>query len=293
MPYYAIHRGQKTGIFTSWEQCRKLTFGYKGAVFKKFKNKKDAEYFVKNGMYLTPQKKDDFFTKKVKNNTNDNTNDTIELEEYDVYTDGCLVRKNGECYAGYGYFIPKLNMKKSYILEGNKTNNRAELMGIITAIQEFENKAVILNIYTDSQYAIWIFGETGMKYKHNNYKTKRNSNKDVPNKDLVRMSVLMGETYKLNFIKIKAHTGYGDEHSKGNEVADILAVKGATIDYLQSCNPGEYKIQFGKYKNIMVQNLPEHYIHWIQSDKFLDLCKKEEFQITRYIVKKYNNFCKI
>ncbi|KAJ1357706.1 RNA-DNA hybrid ribonuclease [Parelaphostrongylus tenuis] len=34
--YYAVARGHTTGVFTSWEECKKQTVGFKGAKFKKF-----------------------------------------------------------------------------------------------------------------------------------------------------------------------------------------------------------------------------------------------------------------
>ncbi|VDO19374.1 unnamed protein product [Heligmosomoides polygyrus] len=44
--YYAVARGHATGVFTSWEDCKKQTAGFKGAKFKKFDNEEEATMFA-------------------------------------------------------------------------------------------------------------------------------------------------------------------------------------------------------------------------------------------------------
>ncbi len=215
--YYSVHKGRKIGIYDSWVECEKQIKGYSGAVFKKFKKKIDADYFLENGFSNKKEISKDIDNEKVENTNNIN-----------VYTDGSLIRKDNKIYAGYGFYIPKLGIKKSFNLKKNKTINRAELLAIFYAIQEFENKKdTILNIYTDSKYSILIFTTTGEKYKKCNYKDSKNN--DVKNKDLVKIANDIKELYNLNFIHIKSHTGLEDEHSEGNKIADELAVKGALL----------------------------------------------------------------
>ena len=36
MKYYAVKKGRKTGIFTTWDDCKAQVNGYKGAVYKSF-----------------------------------------------------------------------------------------------------------------------------------------------------------------------------------------------------------------------------------------------------------------
>ena len=47
--YYAVRIGKTPGIYTDWEDCKAQVTGYKGAVFKGFEEKKDAEDFMKAG----------------------------------------------------------------------------------------------------------------------------------------------------------------------------------------------------------------------------------------------------
>ncbi|MEM0575577.1 ribonuclease H family protein [Flavobacterium polysaccharolyticum] len=41
--YYVVWKGRKTGIFSSWEDCKAQTNGFDGAVFKSFESKELAE----------------------------------------------------------------------------------------------------------------------------------------------------------------------------------------------------------------------------------------------------------
>ena len=51
--YYSVHKGYCPGIYKNWQNCEKQIIGFKGAVFKKFKNDYDsALYFYKNGKDL-------------------------------------------------------------------------------------------------------------------------------------------------------------------------------------------------------------------------------------------------
>ncbi|KAF8360877.1 hypothetical protein PRIPAC_87800, partial [Pristionchus pacificus] len=44
--YYAVARGNRTGVFTDWNECKAATTGFKGARFKKFDVEADAEMFA-------------------------------------------------------------------------------------------------------------------------------------------------------------------------------------------------------------------------------------------------------
>nr|QBK89150.1 MAG: ribonuclease H [Mimivirus LCMiAC02] len=224
MLYYAVHKGRHTGIYNTWNICKKNVIGYSGAIFKKFTNINDAKIFVKTGHKMT-KNSDKKKTKKYIN----------------IYTDGSCIKRKNMYYAGYGVYIPDMNIKNSYILHGYKTNNRAELMAIITAIKFFDkNDEITLNIYTDSEYSILIFTSTGAKY---NYKIKQGY--DVKNKDLVIKAQFLSKLYNLNLIHIKAHTGIkNDPHYVGNDIADKLAKQGSNDDY----GTHIYKI-YDNYKN--------------------------------------------
>lgn len=44
--FYAVRNGYHTGIFSSWEECKKEVSGYSGAEYKSFTNRSDAEEYL-------------------------------------------------------------------------------------------------------------------------------------------------------------------------------------------------------------------------------------------------------
>ena len=41
--FYAVAKGRKAGLFTNWGDCKKQVDGFKGAKYKGFNSKEDAE----------------------------------------------------------------------------------------------------------------------------------------------------------------------------------------------------------------------------------------------------------
>ena len=282
--FYAVAQGKECDkIVNSWDECKELIHGYKGAIYKKFTDLCSAEKFLEDNKNTQVNSKTSVQIKRNARTPNENTDTVI------IYTDGSLVRRQGEIYAGYGIYIPEKNIEISEILNGTKTNNRAELTAIITAVKMFEdNEDVMIHIYTDSQYSIGIFGDTGLKYRDKNYMKK--TNQEVPNADLVRIAVDLGDRYLLKFTHINSHTSFDDEHSKGNDRADTLAVRGAVSDYTNRCPKlCNSVLTFGKYKNNFLKNIPTSYLSWIiTSESFEEICvKNEDRRLEKEIVLKY------
>ena len=282
--FYAVAQGKECDkIVNSWDECKELIHGYKGAIYKKFTDFCSAKKFLEDNKNTQVNSKTSAQIKRNARTPNENTDTVI------IYTDGSLVRRQGEIYAGYGIYIPEKNIEISEILNGTKTNNRAELTAIITSIKMFEdNEDVMIHIYTDSQYSIGIFGDTGLKYRDKNYMKK--TTQEVPNADLVKIAVDLGDRYLLKFTHINSHTSFDDEHSKGNDRADTLAVRGAVSDYTNRCPKlCNSVLTFGKYKNNFLKNIPTSYLSWIiTSESFEEICvKNEDRRLEKEIVLKY------
>ena len=47
--FYAVHKGFKPGVYLSWEECKAQVEKSKGATFKKFSTRAEAEDFVAMG----------------------------------------------------------------------------------------------------------------------------------------------------------------------------------------------------------------------------------------------------
>jgi len=204
MPYYAVANGRELGIFLNWADCCNSVKGYKHAVYKKFDTQEEAEHFIQT--HNETKKHNDDFT-----------------ADYYVYTDGaCSNNGKANASAGIGiYFGIDDNRNTSKRIEGKQTNNTAELSAIIEAYSIIEND--ILNgkkitIVSDSEYAIKCVSSYGEKC------CKKNWNIDIPNKELVKtVYKLYKDKPNVQFMYIKAHTGYTDIHSIGNDNADKLA----------------------------------------------------------------------
>jgi ribonuclease HI len=120
--YYAVKKGRTTGIFTTWDECKKQTAGVSGAQFKSFTSKTEAEKYLE---------------KPVNN---------ILPDADHVYFDGSAYngRAGGACY--------NVNTGQTFRQRVEPaTNNRGELTGLILAL---ENTTGPVNIFGDSMYAI-------------------------------------------------------------------------------------------------------------------------------------------
>lgn len=53
--FYAVRKGKKTGIFLTWDECKKQVDGYSGAEYKSFKTKQEAEEYCDGGTKVNTQ----------------------------------------------------------------------------------------------------------------------------------------------------------------------------------------------------------------------------------------------
>lgn len=54
---YAVRKGHKTGLFYTWDECKKAVHGYSGAEYKGFLTKEEAEAFLNIGAIKTASSK--------------------------------------------------------------------------------------------------------------------------------------------------------------------------------------------------------------------------------------------
>jgi ribonuclease HI len=151
------------------------------------------------------------------------------MNQTKLYVDGAC-KKNGKSGAkcGIGIFFGKDDSRNiSMSLKGvNQTNNVAELMSILYALDICINTGDIINesfiIFSDSKYSINCVTDWIHNWKKNNWKT---SNKEpVKNKEIIESIYDKMIKFKyLEFKYIKAHTNKTDDDSIGNRNADLLA----------------------------------------------------------------------
>ena len=51
--YYAVAKGRKNGIFTSWDECKKQVDGFSGAVFKSFDSESEAKRYISSNRFIS------------------------------------------------------------------------------------------------------------------------------------------------------------------------------------------------------------------------------------------------
>lgn len=191
--YYAIKNIDKPKIVRSWEECQKLTKGVSGVLFKSFKTEQEALAWIGNGELKSYD-----------------VNKGIVFYVYGSFKDnkagyGLVVVKDGKCIGQYASQI-------SYESEGFSSRNViGELYASILATKiarKFNIKEISI-AYDYIGIEHWAKGD----WKRNLDLTKNYHN---------IMQKFLKDGFKVNFIKIKAHTG-----NEFNELADSLAKRGA------------------------------------------------------------------
>ena len=188
--FYAVKKGKKTGIFSTWDECKEQVTGFKGAVYKSFKTLSEAEAFLEKN------------EKKIEN-----------IEEVDgvyAYIDGSFDRING--IYGSGVVIVDGDKKHEYKHAGNR-EDYAQLHNVAGELEAakfvmwyaVDKKIKEITLFYDYQgIEAWAVGD----WKANLPYTQ----------DYVKFYSKVKMAVKVNFVKVKAHTGI-----ELNEVVDKLA----------------------------------------------------------------------
>jgi ribonuclease HI len=155
-----------------------------------------------------------------------------------VYTDGACIN-NGKinAKAGYGVFFGDMDSRNKSvpILSGKITNQVAELMAIIEAIEIIllENNNPTIIIKSDSRYCIDCATKWGCKWEKNGW--KNSSGKIIENYDLVTKLYNYTKKYNIKYEHILSHKYEPDKHDPkyndwyGNMMADKLATGAIAI----------------------------------------------------------------
>jgi ribonuclease HI len=203
--FYAVKKGNKIGVFKTWDECKLHTNGYKGAIFKKFNSQREAEDFISDNSKISRVNNSEF------------------EPDYYVYTDGSCSNNGMEgAIAGIGIYFGENDIRNvSQTISGKQTNNTAEL-GAILHLYDIIEKDILqgkkIGIVSDSEYAIRCVTTYGKKCDEKDW------TKDIPNKEIVKLTYSMyKDKTNVKFLHVSAHTGNTDLHSIGNSKADMLA----------------------------------------------------------------------
>ncbi|MFT4684434.1 MAG: ribonuclease HI [Flavobacteriales bacterium] len=149
--FYVVWNGHETGVFSSWNVCKKHITNFKGAQYKSFTSKIDAEKALK-GNYADYVGKD---TKKIKLSAK-------ELEKIGK-PNLTTISVDAACSGNPGrmeYRGVDTKTKKQLFLQGpfkKGTNNIGEFLALVHGLGYLKLKKSELPIYSDSRIAIsWV-----------------------------------------------------------------------------------------------------------------------------------------
>ncbi|QCI17410.1 ribonuclease HI [Buchnera aphidicola (Aphis helianthi)] len=140
------------------------------------------------------------------------------LKSVKIFTDGSCLGNPGS--GGYATIL-RYKIKEKIITDGFflTTNNRMELMGVISGLESLKQSCIV-EIFTDSQYVKQ--GVTKWIYKWEQKNWKKDNKKSVKNIDLwLRVNSLLKKHF-ITWFWVKAHIGQIE-----NEKCDKIARKSA------------------------------------------------------------------
>ncbi len=140
----------------------------------------------------------------------------------DIFTDGACSGNPGP--GGYAALMRiRGTDKEKEVAEGyaKTTNNRMELLAVISALEKIKIIPKEVHIYTDSKYV----ADAVLKSWLHNWEAR--GWKNVKNPDLWKRFLPLMKKYNPQFHWIKGHAGHPE-----NERCDILAVRASREPYL-------------------------------------------------------------
>ena len=137
--YYAVLKGRKPGVFTSWKDCEQQIKGFSGALYKSFKTKEEAE----GALSLSEPDFISLFQQKVNNTPKSKTKTDIssihEIIMDSVCVDASCRGNPGDVeYRGVYTATGEVIFHKQPMSLG--TNNLGEFLAIVHALAYLKNQ---------------------------------------------------------------------------------------------------------------------------------------------------------
>ena len=146
--FYVVWNGLNPGIYHSWDDCQAQIKGVKGAVYKSFSSKEEAERAYASPAYAYMKKKSETLSFSI---------DTLPsvVERYALAVDAACSGNPGPMeyrgvYLGDGKEIFHFGPVRG-------TNNIGEFLAIVHALAMLDKQGLKMTIYSDSRTAIsWV-----------------------------------------------------------------------------------------------------------------------------------------
>lgn len=197
MKFYAVRNGRQIGIFTDWNECKRLVTGYKGAEFKGFVNRDDAV------AYMNGAGRDEHEIKQSPDTAVAYVDGSYNVKTK-IFACGVVILHNGEeKQFNESFDDPEL---------ASMRNVAGEINGSMAAMSYCAEHG-IKNLHIFYDYAGIEYWCTGA------WKTNKSGTIDYK-----RFYDEMKNTVNITFHKVKGHSG-----DKYNDMADALAKAAAGI----------------------------------------------------------------
>ncbi|WP_277296805.1 viroplasmin family protein [Succinatimonas hippei] len=249
MKYYAVRKGNNTGIFNTWDECKASIYKYPQADYKSFHTKEEAE------AYLSGK---DLWSEKIANDLNNG---------YAVaFTDGSFDKERKKYSYGV-VIVTDPNNLHEYELSGNGSNEKfidtaniiGEIFGVINAMDwAISHEFSKLKIYHDYEgVSKWLRGEW------------------QANSSASKMYCSLYEKKFKNILNVEFEKVKGHSNNKYNDHADRLAASALSgVAIIKNDNNNPY---------FVVNNLTEY------DFSALHQLLKNELTECKFIEKKQSN----
>lgn len=192
--FYAVKNGRRTGIFSSWSECEEQVKGFKGALYKGFTTKQEAETYLKEEQL--PQ---------------------YEGQGLIAYVDGSYNIKTKE----YGYGCVLLE-GQSVIEQLNGKDYHKDYVSMRNVAGEIKGSEVAIRYAIEHGYSfICIYYDYEGIEKWANKQWKANK---IGTKAYQQFIAQSRQKIQISFMKVLAHSG-----DLYNDIADQLAKKAVGI----------------------------------------------------------------
>ena len=210
--FYAVRQGRKTGMFLTWDECKKQVMGYPGAIYKSFGTEAEAKEYLGIGSDDKNEKNAGENKSAVKNleTSGDIRTETANSDAVEIYVDGS--NHVGTKEFSYGMVVlidgkeEKFSQKMTDPQLAQMRNVAGEIKGSEAAMQyALDHKIPSIIIYHDYQgIASWCNGDW-----------KANKPGTIAYRDFYQKAK---EKVHIEFRKVKGHS-----NDKYNDMVDELA----------------------------------------------------------------------
>lgn len=206
--FYAVKQGRKTGMFLTWDDCKKQVMGYPGAIYKSFGTKEEAEEYL--GITADG-------TSKNADTDRENKEYSIAEDAVEIYVDGSYHAATKEFSYGMVVLIDGKEEKFSHKMTDSELaqmrNVAGEIKGSEAAMQyALDHEIPSIIIYHDYQgIASWCNGDW-----------KANKPGTIAYRDFYRQA---SQKVNIQFRKVKGHS-----NNKYNDMVDRLAKEALGIN---------------------------------------------------------------